>query len=63
MALAIGPETKRLIEKAILRRFEDYRDEEIQAALQAVADDFEAQGMEGITYRVIYQVYVNVMSY
>lgn len=59
----LGEETRRLIEKKILRRFEEHRDEEIQVALQVVADDLRAQGREDITYEIVRQVYMAVMMY
>lgn len=63
MTLIIDPETERLIEKKILSRFEDYRDEEIQVALHAVTDDLRVQGRHDITYQVVYQIYVQVMAF
>ncbi|AWM88642.1 hypothetical protein C4E04_19180 [Microvirga sp. 17 mud 1-3] len=56
-------ETERLIEKRILHRFDERRDEEIQAALQAVTDNLKAQGRDDITYQTVYSVYLAVMMY
>lgn len=63
MTLRVDPATECLIEKQILRRFEAYRDEEIQAALQAVTDDLRAQGRDDITYEIVHSVYLAVMMY
>lgn len=63
MSTNIDNELERIIEQKLLQRFETHKHEEIQVALYAVADDLRANGYPDIGDQLVYQVYVNVMSY
>lgn len=63
MTVEIDKQAESLIERKILERFSTHKEEDIKEALYAVADELRASGRDDITDRIVYQVYVRVMSF
>lgn len=59
----IDKQTESLIEQKLLQRFVEHKDEEIQTALYEVANELRAAGRDDITDQIVYQTYVQVMSF